>query len=290
MNDKNKIDAFVSFGSAASDYSRQYKEVDYKKAYPANRYRLDILLSLLKKINPKKILDVGCGSGEPLIEMLNAGFDARGFDYAEEMVDYARKNLKQAGYPEDLVHRNNMENIEGIATGRFDCIIAMGSIYYARDFDKTMSNISGLLNKGGRFIFSLRNELFSLFSLNKYSLLFFWHKLMPTELFSKETKQKVYESLSGCFQEQKVTRKFETVDDLNIHSIYHNPLTVESEVLARCNLKSEGLFFYHYHSMPPVLEHVIPEEYRSTSAKIENPCDWRGLFMASAFVVQSCKQ
>lgn len=289
MEKNAALDSFKVFGSMASTWGKPYSRDGYKERYPTIKIRQDIVLSILKKIRPKKILDIGCGSAEPLIEMLNLGFAAEGFDYSQEMLEKARENLKKAGYPEDLVYKNNMEKPKGIDRGEFDCLVANGAVFYARDFDKTMKNLTALLPKGGHFIFSLQNELFSLFSMNKYSVELFLDKLMPTEAFSEETRQKVSDFIQGRFREESVERKFKTIRDFNIHNLRHNPLRVDQEILAPNNLTLEGMYFFHYHSMPPIFEHTIPEEFRKTSATIENPTDWRGLFMASCFNVHARK-
>ena len=43
--------------------------------------------------------------------------------------------------------------------------------------------------------------------------------------------------------------------------------------------------FYHYHCLPPMFESAMPELFRRASLAMENPEDWRGHFMASAFLV-----
>ncbi len=289
MDDPSKVDAFVSFGKLAETYGEQYQASGRRHRYPANQFRLRIVLDLLESLQPRRILDVGCGTGEPLIEIRKRGFHIEGFDYAEEMVEKARRNLESAGLPRNLVHHNNMEDIRGIAPGAYDCIIALGSVYYARDLDKTINNIVDLLPPGSSFIFSLRNDLFSLFSLNEYTVNFMWRHLIPAEALSKEAKLAVEKFLNDRCAEANVERKFQTVDDLNIHSVYHNPLTVENELLNPHGLTLEGRYYYHFHALPPIFEHTMPEEFRRVSMEMEDAGDWRGLFMSSAFIVHAGK-
>ena len=45
------------------------------------------------------------------------------------------------------------------------------------------------------------------------------------------------------------------------------------------------MLFYHYHALPPMLEAAAPELFRRASVAMEDPRDWRGHFMASAFVL-----
>jgi cyclopropane fatty-acyl-phospholipid synthase-like methyltransferase len=289
MKTTGKNDAFVKFGEMAANYGQQYAEADFEKFYPEHKFRLKIFLDLLKTIKPTKLLDVGCGSGEPLVAMLGQGYDAYGFDYSKEMVAQTGSTLSANGHDSGRVSWNNMEDIQSIARGDYDCIVALGSLYYSRDLDRTMKNITSLLPKGGQMIFSLRNDLFSLFSLNKYSADFFLNKLMPTAAMSDSLKKEACDLLETRFAEKELSRKFQTVDDRGIHSTYHNPLTVEKELLKPCGLRLEGIYYYHYHALPPIFEHTNTVEFRRLSAQLEDPTDWRGMFMSSSFVVHASR-
>ena len=287
MTNSGSNEAFIKFGEIAADYGRQYGEIDFKEFYPEHKFRLKIFLDCLKAIQPIKVLDVGCGSGEPLVAMLGHGYDAYGFDYSKDMVAQARSLLVTNGLDSGRVSWNNMEDIQGIGRGDYDCMVALGSLYYSSDFNRTMRTLAGLLPNGGQIVFSLRNDLFSLFSLNKYSVDFFLKKLIPFKNISDAQRKRVCDLFETRFSEQELSRKFKTVDDLGIHSTCHNPLTVEQEVLSPCGLRLEGIYYYHYHALPPIFEHSDTVEFRQLSSKLENPTDWRGMFMSSAFVVHA---
>ena len=287
---KNKVDAFIKFGELANSYGDQYSEMDFSKEYPADKFRLDIACALLEQIQPKLSLDVGCGTGDPLVHMLKKGLSIEGFDYSKEMLEKAKSNLERAGFSRDIVHCNDMENIKGIKPDYYDCVVALGSLYYARNFKRTMGGLVSLLPHGGNIIFSLRNDLFSLFSMNDYTHKFFLNNFIDYDALSEKNKTVLSQHMSNRLIGEKVKKSFETIDDLNVHSIFHNPLTVEDEVLSPNGLKLKGIYFYHYHALPPIFEHIEPLEFRRLSAAMENPTDWRGLFMSSAFVVHAEKQ
>ncbi|MCE5181773.1 MAG: class I SAM-dependent methyltransferase [Anaerolineaceae bacterium] len=287
--DSKKLNAFEVFGKRAKNYHFEYDGQDIAKIYPEHKFRLNIVLETLKQIQPNKILDVGCGSGEPLREFLSNGFDAYGFDYSEEMVAQAKKTLSIAGFGPDRVSRNNMECLTELKQSPFDAIVALGSLYYSRNINKTICDLSNNLPIGGHFIFSLRNELFSLFSQNRYSLEFMMSKLIPTKKLSEGLKERLKIFYGQRFNEGSMPRKFDTVDDLNIFSEYHNPLTVEKEILMPHGMKLVNIYYYHYHALPPFFEHTDTVEFRELSINLEDPKDWRGMFMCSAFVVHAEK-
>jgi SAM-dependent methyltransferase len=282
-------DAYKFFGTGAKKYGEQYTSSDLGKLYPEHVFRLNIFLELLKQISPKRMLDVGCGSGEPLLSFLRAGHDAHGFDYSPEMVEQAGQLLQSNNFEKGRVSRNNMENIEGIQPGQYDCVVGLGSLYYSRKFESTIRQIVDVLPKGGSLIFSLRNELFSLFSLNSYTANFFMKNFVPGAALTPGLNDRLDTFLDKKFQSMGAAKKFLTIDDQKVYSLYHNPLTVEREVLAPAGLSLKGTYYYHYHALPPEFEHSDTLEFRKLSCEMENPTDWRGMFMSSSFVVHAVK-
>jgi hypothetical protein len=57
------------------------------------------------------------------------------------------------------------------------------------------------------------------------------------------------------------------------------------EQFAAVGFRDVRVLFYHYHCLPPLCERSAPDLFRRRSLAMENPEDWRGYFMASAFVV-----
>ncbi len=288
-NKSTNLDAYAFFGKEARKYGEQYNPDDLAKHYPEHVFRLRIFLNLLATIKPNRLLDIGCGSGQPLLAFLQEGYDAHGFDYSHEMVEQTRELLLANKLDQTRVGRNNMEKIENILPGHYDCIVGLGSLYYSREFQNTIRQISELLPEGGNFIFSLRNDLFSLFSLNAYTSDFFLNNFIPGDSLSPALKTRFFTFLQEKFKPLGVTRKFLTIDDNKVHSLYHNPLTVEREVLTPNGLALKGVYYYHFHALPPEFEHSDTAEFRKLSRNLENSTDWRGMFMCSSFVVHAVK-
>jgi hypothetical protein len=64
----------------------------------------------------------------------------------------------------------------------------------------------------------------------------------------------------------------------------HNPFVLREQARA-AGLEEVEVLFYHYHCLPPMLENAVPRLFRTASLAMEDPKDWRGHFMASAFIV-----
>tara|TARA_B100001057_G_C22867389_1_gene957176 strand:- start:5417 stop:6274 length:858 start_codon:yes stop_codon:yes gene_type:complete len=266
-------------------YSTMYeKKSDLKKIYPANTKRLDIFIKLLKKYKPKKIIDAGCGTGKPLIKIKKLGFNIIGYDKAQNMVKMAKENLKKNKLNSNLIFEDNFEKPKSIKKNSVDCILGMGTFYYSKNFQKTLKTQISKLKKNGRIIFSLRNELFNIATFNDYSANFF-SNLYALEEKSPKIKFFFKKLMKGFHTRKSI--KVKNIDDEKVYSSLHNPLTINSK-LQKINIKINGIYYYHFHYLPPLFE-KIDKEFRKKSLKLENPNNWKGILMASAFVVDGQK-
>ena len=64
----------------------------------------------------------------------------------------------------------------------------------------------------------------------------------------------------------------------------HNPFSL-IQIAREVGLSDVRVLFYHFHALPPMLESALPELFKQESLAMENPEDWRGYFMASAFIL-----
>ncbi len=132
-----------------------------------NQYVIDISTKFLSKKN--RILDVGCGSGELVIDLLKLGFDAEGIDFSESMIKKAKqqamkKKIKQNRFTCDSFFDHSFN-------GTFDLISANGFIEYIskEQLKEFLKKSYQLLSKNGILIINSRNRLFNIFSFNNYT-------------------------------------------------------------------------------------------------------------------------
>ena len=267
-------------------FANMYKKINFSKEYPANKIRLDIFISLINKHKPKKIIDAGCGAGIPLIEIKKLGFNISGYDNAKKMVSEGKKNLINNNFNPELINEGNFNNPKHIKNNSVDCILGMGTFYYSKNLIKTLLNQRKKLKNKGRIIFSLRNKLFDISTMNHYSINFF-SDLYKIYHQNKNIQKKFNSLFSGYAKRNKFIKK--NIDTQKIFTTSHNPLNIQQELLDKVNLKLNGIYFYHFHMLPPLFESIFPEKFRKESWKIENPNDWKGFFMASGFIVDCLK-
>ena len=160
---------FFNKNTSVKEYSEMYKKLRLDIRYPANVKREQIFFKLLKKHKPKKIVDAGCGAGMPLIQIKKLGFNIKGYDKAKNMITEAHKNLEKNKLEKNLVYYDDFENPKKIKNESVNCILGMGAFYYARNVNKTLLKQRKKLKKNGRLIFSARNRLFDISTLNNYT-------------------------------------------------------------------------------------------------------------------------
>jgi SAM-dependent methyltransferase len=257
--------------------------------YPDHVYRLRIFEDLLQKIKPKTVLDAGCGSGVPLVTFLKAGFDAYGFDRSPEMVDETQKRVESAGFEKHRVFQGDLDSFERPIGAPFDVACGLGSVYYTPNTVTTLRHVGSHVKDDGDLIFSLRNELFSLCSQNEYSADYLLRNIFAISNTTGSLRDDVLNFFAERYPKMNVEKLFENVDERAIKSHLHNPLTIESSLLTPSGLRLEGLYYYHFHALPPIFEHTHQSEFYELSAQCENPTDWRGVVMASCFVVHAKK-
>lgn len=110
---------------------------------------MDFLASLLKP--GEKVLEVGCSNGY-ITEYLHAktGCNILGLDYADVAIAQAQdRNRDKVGTLNfqcaDLIH-------DELPGGDYDVILAIDSIYFMGDYNKTLAKLNARLRPGGRMI------------------------------------------------------------------------------------------------------------------------------------------
>jgi len=110
-------------------------------------------VSVLKEINwnNKKVLDVGCGTGELayLISQKKAKY-VKGIDYSPVAIELANKNYKANNLEYQCVDIDNID-------GEYDVILLVGVLEHIDDPVKLLRRLKGLLKKGGSLLVTCPN-------------------------------------------------------------------------------------------------------------------------------------
>ncbi|SDK88680.1 Methyltransferase domain-containing protein [Maridesulfovibrio ferrireducens] len=292
-----KVENF--YDGVAEGYSEQYERENIQNIqcdYPANYFRLQLLMNSFVKNDIKKVIEVGVGEGTPLATLAKTGIDIFGFDIANKMVERSKKTMKDNGLDPSKIFWGDIQDpttyLHAVKDGKFDAAMAMGVMPHIDNDDFVLNNIGGLVKKGGKVFIEFRNKLFSLFSFNRHTVDFILNDLLDG--VDKSLLKKVEEDLNSRIRiDMPPTRSNdggqEGVGFDTILSKFHNPFEV-IELFNKHNFQDVNVLWYHYHPSMPYLADSMPLQFRKEAIKLEhNPSSWKGMFLCSAFIIEATK-
>ena len=288
------------YDAAAANYHKQYEEEtlrDLAQEYPANYFRLKLLLKSFKENSIKRTIEVGVGEGTPLSTLAKEGIEVSGFDISHAMVKRAKESIAAAGQNPDNIIWGDVQDRTSyqplLTGGLFDGLMAMGVMPHVEDDDLCLRNMKDMIKPNGMVFIEFRNSLFSLFTFNRYT-----HEFIMDELLSGVSSE-VKNTVDGFLRsklEMSLPIQRDVIDDNPntvgydaILSKFHNPLTITKK-FEELGFIDVELLWYHFHPAMPHLSAVNESQYREDAIHLESfSNDWRGMFLCSAFVVQARK-
>lgn len=289
----------MHYDAVADEYHKQYEKeglYDVSRYYPANYFRLQMLINSFVTKKIKRVIEVGVGEGTPLNVLGKAGIDIWGFDISKEMVEKSKNNMQKNGMNPDKIFFGDIQDPTTYAhvfrDGQFDGLMAMGVMPHVENDDMVLENMATLVRPGGSVFIEFRNKLFSLFSFNRYTVDFVMDDLLSG--VGNDVKNLVRKDLESRLRID-MPHSRDKLEDSNapgydkILSRFHNPFEVV-EKFKKHGFRDVQLRWYHYHPGMPYLEKDMPEMFRDESIKLEHESSgWRGYFLCSAFVVEAIK-
>jgi ubiquinone/menaquinone biosynthesis C-methylase UbiE len=105
-------------------------------------YELPAIISMLPAVAGKRVLDIGCGSGQLSAWLANQGGDVFGFDASSSMVRLAEKrNIDRASFRvADL-----SQPLDFLAGRSFDVAVASLVMHYIRDWVDPLCEVHRVL-------------------------------------------------------------------------------------------------------------------------------------------------
>ena len=141
------------------------------------------LMTFIKNESPKKILEIGCGTGF-LTELINENFKFETFD-AVDIVEDCKKFINKIN-PKINFIVNDIEEFLKNNEEKYDLIISNASLQWVSNFDLVINTLKESLNIGGELVFSTFGkenfrEIYYIMgtSLNYYSTLELKEKFCP---------------------------------------------------------------------------------------------------------------
>jgi 2-polyprenyl-3-methyl-5-hydroxy-6-metoxy-1,4-benzoquinol methylase len=283
------------YDSVAANYYQQYQRQSLRSldTYPANYFRLQILIRRLAQSGAKRIYEIGVGEGTPLASMAGRGFEVAGCDISEAMIAKARETFAKHQLSPELIQWGDIEDPVTLASqlrnGRYDAVIAAGVLPHVRNDERFLENLSMLVRPGGKVFIEFRNALFSLFTLNRYTKEFILDELLAgvSQAVKGAVATELDKRLATDLPRPRVSGAHGGPGYDAILARFHNPFEL-TEAFGRAGFSNMRLHWYHYHPAPPMLEPMLGSEFREQAIRLEGePSNWRGYFLCSAGVVEA---
>ena len=299
MKKKENRTTVSYYDAAALSYNKLYdlEALARMRIYPANYFRLQILLNSFLREEIRRVIEVGLGEGTPAFTLTRAGIEVMGFDVSESMVAEARKRLRDGDIPEERVFRADICDpityAHALKNGPFDGLVAMGVMQHIEKDEFALNNMRNLVRKDGRVFIMFRNKLFSLFTFNRYTYEFIMNDLLGG--VSEDVRERVSNHLQSTLRmdlppQNKSVITTDTAVEKPIFSKFHNPFEVTA-MFRRLGFRDITLHWYHYHPAMPLLEEGMPDGFQREAIRLEHETSgWRGMFLCSAFVVEAVRE
>ena len=161
MNDISKAvssDWRRHFEGISSGWDDYYKGSDYDSYAKQERARYAV--SFVEKYVPvgKRVLDVGCGTGQVACMLAQKGYEVVGIDYSPEMIKLSRQNAESMGLGAKT--KFVVGEIEALVSKgrRFDAIVALGYFEYILAPIPVIASVNALLGPSGICIAQIWNR------------------------------------------------------------------------------------------------------------------------------------
>ncbi len=151
--------------SENQDYTDWLSKTYYASVDTDDRLKHEIpdLLKVFAESKVKTILDIGCGTGDHVIELARRGFDALGIDRSSAMISEANRRKKVLTGP-TKDKGNFLEGDEDSISSKFkkesfDAVLFMGNTisHNPRKYRETIKTASDFLTEKGIMIFQVTN-------------------------------------------------------------------------------------------------------------------------------------
>lgn len=158
MSSKPELEEWFAAGRAGRRWNDMYANGPLRPEEDSFRLRRDYALRLVDERVREggRVLDLGCGAGAALVELLAAKHRAVGLDYSPDMLGFARARLVERGLAAGVLARGDGGHLP-FGDGHFDCVLCLGVISYQEDYSHTLREVRRVLAPDGVALVTFRN-------------------------------------------------------------------------------------------------------------------------------------
>lgn len=125
-------------------------------------YEKPVIQKLLPDLNGKRVLSLGCASGDDSAQFkVQGAAESVGIDISEQLVEIARKN-----HPECEFQEMDMEHL-AFEDQSFDFVYASLALHYLEDWTQACAEVYRILKPGSSFLFACGHPLYSAMAITE---------------------------------------------------------------------------------------------------------------------------
>lgn len=263
------------------DYWRE-RSADYIQGlegpYHANRLAMVKALVADVPFQGRACLDFGCGDGAFTEYLLSEGAHVEGVDVDATMVHAAEMRLRSR-WPEVKLRRGGVEALSELPSSSVDHLVALNVLAYLdRDDEQTFyEQAARSLRRGGSLTVTHSNELFDMFTFNRYTVEFFRRNFSLSSTMSNVSSLLVHPDKP----------------DRRVFGVRENPLAYRHKLL-EFGFREVQQEFAILHTEPPLLTPQVDFDdinSRSYPPTIGWPDSekWKLMFVCSIFGSRSVR-
>ena len=235
-----------------------------------HRHRREVIEALLDPLPGGSCVDFGCGDGAFMEYLSGLGANVIGIDPVAPMVEAARQRLGEASD----VRLGDVSELATFNSASVDVLLAANVLAYLEPDEETLfyESANRIVRPGGALVITHSNELFDLYTLNRYTADF--HR----RHFSSDVTTLLARPRDP---------------DRTPHRIRANPLSYR-HTLAQYQFDEERQEFISLHPQPPLLMGFDPDDIDSRTypetLRWPEADRWKLLFQCSMFGSRSVRR
>ena len=144
--------------------SKEFFKEHHKIRYGAQPHILNLINTM--NVRNKKLLEIGCGIGEDMVQFAKRGAICYGIDLTDNAVGLTRDNLEFHKLHAQL----QVSNVSQLPydDSFFDIVYSMGVLHHYPDIENSLSEIYRVLKEGGLAVIMLYNKNFFTYYVNLF--------------------------------------------------------------------------------------------------------------------------
>jgi 2-polyprenyl-3-methyl-5-hydroxy-6-metoxy-1,4-benzoquinol methylase len=275
----------------------QQKSVNQAGKFSIVEGRNSAVLDVVKhKKAGTAFLDVGCGTGQLVIDVAKLGWQAEGIDFAPEMIAQCEANAKTAEVAPKFV-ADSFYNVR-LPDAHYDVISAQGFIEYvsADEMEEFFQRSYRSLKPGGSLAVGSRNRLFNIVSLNDFTrqerdlgVL----DILILEAMALQSSASMADAMTSLHRFERIDPQPDRhpITGVKVETRYQYSPAELSYRLRRAGFTLRTLYPVHFHGLPPAMKNEQADFHNAlaNAAREIGFKDHRLVPSSSSFVVDAVK-